>query len=262
MDQTIEGVHFTAEATARAVATKAVGRALSDLAATAARPEQILLSLSAPKDKPESWLRALIAAASERAAQFGADLVAGDLACAPGGVHISVTALGSLRVKGRAPGRDRARAGQLVLLTGPTGGSIRGRHLKIEPRIAEGQWLHAQGATAMMDVSDGLALDLTRMAAQSGVGIVLETVPIHRDAKWLARQDGCSAWQHALTDGEDHELMATIDRKSWAAARARAKRQFPALQVVGRVVEGRGLQVVTEGGKLERWKGVGGWLHG
>ena len=262
VDQTIEGVHFTADASPRSIATKAVGRALSDLAATAARPEQVLLSLSAPKGKSEAWLRALITAASDRAAQFGAELVAGDLACAPGGVHISVTALGSLPGKGRAPGRDRARKGQLVLLSGPTGGSIRGRHLNIAPRLDEGQWLHANGATAMMDVSDGLALDLTRLATQSGVGIVLETVLVHRDAKWLARKDGRPARQHALTDGEDHELIATIDRKSWTAVEARARAKFPALLVIGRVVASGGLQVVSERGEVEPWKGSGGWLHG
>lgn len=262
VDQTIEGVHFTSAVSPRSIATKAVGRALSDLAATAARPEQILLSLSAPKSKSDAWLRALIQAASERAAQFGAELVAGDLACAPGGVHLSVTALGSLTTEGRAPGRDRARKGQLVLLTGPTGGSIRGRHLKVEPRVEEGQWLYANGATALMDVSDGLALDLSRVAAQSDAGIVLETVPIHRDAKWLARKDGRSARLHALTDGEDHELIATIDRKSWHAMEARARARFPALLCVGRVVERGGLQVLSESGELDPWTGAGGWIHG
>ena len=262
LDQTIEGVHFESKASAKQVAYKAVGRVLSDLAATAARPRQILLGLTAPKTKSERWLRSVISAASDRANDFGAELVAGDLSCAAGGVHLCVTAIGGLGNTRRPPGRDRARVGQLLLLTGPTGGSLRGRHLAIEPRLEAGQWLHKHGATAMMDVSDGLALDLTRIARQSGVGIQLDRVRIHKDARWLAARDGQTAWLHALTDGEDHELIATIGSRSWNRIRSEAERHFPELQVVGKIVKDPGLRVVEPCGELREWRGRAGWLHG
>ncbi len=262
VDQTIESVHFASDASPAKIALKAVGRALSDLAATAASPRQVLLSLSAPTSKSNRWMRALITGVRQRAAHFGAELVAGDLACAPGPVHVSITALGALDGQRKAPGRDRARAGQLVLLTGPTGGSIRGRHLHIEPRVQEGLWLYRHGATAMMDVSDGLALDLSRICSQSQVGIDLERVRVHRDARWLEKRDGRLAIQHALTDGEDHELIATMNPSDWKRAKPRAARKFPLIEVVGVVRKTGGLRVISENGEWSSWTGRGGWLHG
>ncbi|MFT5285066.1 MAG: thiamine-monophosphate kinase [Planctomycetota bacterium] len=262
LDQTIEGVHFDAAATPKNIANKAVGRALSDLAATAAWPRQILLGLSAPSSKTERWMRAVLSAAANRASDFGAELVAGDLSASPGPVHLSVTAIGELDNSLRPPGRDRARSGQLLLLTGPTGGSLRGRHLNIEPRIAMGHWLHSKGATAMMDVSDGLALDLTRIGKQSKVGIELHQVLIHKDAIWCARRDKRSAWHHAMTDGEDHELIVTIGVQAWERIKTETKRRFPTISVVGKVVKRTGLRVKDEQGQLREWKGSGGWVHG
>ena len=262
VDQTIEGVHFLSETPPKRIAEKAVGRALSDLAATAASPRQILLSLSAPKSKTDRWMRAVIAGAKQRAAEFGADLVAGDLACAPGSVHLSVTAIGEVLGGGRPPGRDRARPGQVVLATGPTGGSLRGRHLKIKPLVEEGLWLHKNGATAMMDVSDGLAIDLSRICSSSEVGIDLERIRVHRDARWMEKCDGVSALEHALTDGEDHELIATMSQANWNRAKRSAAHRFPAMEVVGVVRKKGGLRIPSENGEWKSWRGRGGWLHG
>jgi thiamine-monophosphate kinase len=155
-----------------------------------------------------------------------------------------------------------------VLLTGPVGGSLLGRHLSIEPRFAEGRFLHAAGAHALMDVSDGLALDLARLARRSGVRIDLERVPVHADADRAARRDGRSARDHALSDGEDHELLATISARAWRRVAARARRRFPRLVVVGRVRAGSGLFLARAGASrgdaraLVRWDGWGGWIHG
>jgi thiamine-monophosphate kinase len=95
-----------------------------------------------------------------------------------------------------------------VLVTGPVGGSIQGRHLELTPRIAAGRALHDAGVRAMMDVSDGLALDLDRMARLSGVAILLEHVPLHADASARSACTGRTPLDHALHDGEDHELLA------------------------------------------------------
>ncbi len=263
-DQTIEGVHFADDARATAVGRKAVSRALSDLAATAARPRAVLLAIAAPGTTPERWMRAAIRGVDEQARRFGAALVGGDLAAHAGPRALTVTALGELAGRRRPPGRDRARAGDVVLLTGPVGGSRRSRHMRIEPRVAEGEWLHANGARALMDVSDGLALDLSRVAAASGVRIDLESVPVHRDARRAARDDGAlSARDHALFDGEDHELIATLRPSAWRKIEEHAARAFPGLRPIGRVRDGAGLWfAVEDGGALERWSGGGGYRHG
>ena len=260
-DACIEGVHFDARTDARAAGGKAARRALSDLAATGARPRALLLTLSAPKSARESRLRGLIEGVRSAARRFGADLVGGDLACHRGPLHLAVSALGEYEFAGRAPGRDRARAGDLVLLSGPVGGSRAGRHLVFEPRLAQGRFLAAAGAHALMDVSDGLAWDLFRLAraAQVAIELELERVPVHADA----RRAGWDALEHALHDGEDHELIACIAPADWKRCAARARRRFPALCVVGRVVRGRGLVLRDARGRARRWNArQGGWKHG
>ena len=261
VDQTVEGVHFAPGTPAAKVGAKAAGRALSDLAATAARPTALVLALAAPPDAEEAWLKRALAAVGERGARFGAELVGGDLAAAPGPIHLSVTALGVLEGRRRPPGRDRATPGQDVLITGPVGGSRARRHLAIEPRVAEGRWLWERGATALMDVSDGLAWDLHRLARASGVRIDLEFVPVHPDAERAARASGKGARWHALHDGEDYELIATLAPGRAERALAAARRVCPGLVRIGRVRRGSGLHVQADGA-FARWTWEGGWRHG
>lgn len=263
VDQTIEDVHFEPGTAPRLVGHKAAARALSDLAATAAEPRALLLALAAPGEVRERWLRAAIAAVDATARAHGATLVGGDLARHAGPLALSVTAVGELTGSTRSVGRDRARAGDVVLLTGPVGGSRLGRHLRFEPRIDEGLWLHAHGARVLMDVSDGLALDLSRIAAASRVRIDVDEVPLHADARRAARASGRTALEHALGDGEDHELIATLPATAWRRCAARAQRDFPALRPIGRVRRGRGLWIPhEEDGSPVRWDGRGGFRHG
>ncbi|MEM8713365.1 MAG: hypothetical protein AAGG01_20660, partial [Planctomycetota bacterium] len=167
-----------------------------------------------------SWILAALSGANAAANEHGAELVAGDLASAPGPIALSVTALGSVPLGARLVGRDRAEAGQVVVVSGPLGGSLEsGRHLRPVPRIAEGIAIAAAGATAMMDVSDGLVWDLYRLARASEVVVELEVaaVPVHPDAQG----DSLSkAQQKALSDGEDHELIATLQPAAWESFRA------------------------------------------
>jgi thiamine-monophosphate kinase len=273
-DQTVLGVHVEVDVAPRRFGAKAVARTISDLAATAARPHATLLALRAPKESSATWLRAVLDGARRRAEALGAPVVAGDLTCAPGPAQLSVTALGTLPGRRTPPGRDRARAGQVLVLTGPCGGSRARRHLVIEPRLAAGEALWRAGATALMDVSDGLGLDADRLARASGVRLVLERVPIHRDARAAARASGREPLDHALEDGEDHELLATLP----VAAARRLLRDglpgAPAAAVVGRVEGARRAQVglwldlaAPEECSDERarapvrWRGRG-WIHG
>ncbi len=165
IDQCIEGVHFAPGTSARLAGAKAAARALSDLAASAALPRALLFSASFPPETRESFIRAAIQSVADSARRFGCELVGGDLACARGPVVLSVAAIGELGPGGRAPSRDLVRSGDIVLITGAVGGSQLGRHLRIEPRIAEGRWLWQHGARAMTDLSDGLARDVARLAA-------------------------------------------------------------------------------------------------
>lgn len=265
VDQTIEGVHFEPTSAPALVGRKAAARALSDLAATAARPLAILVALSAPRNRSEAWIRSVLAGARAAAQSCGADLVGGDLACARGPACISVTAVGVTTGRRAAPGRDRARPGQTLVLTGPVGGSLLGRHLRVRPRILAGARLFAAGATAMMDVSDGLAWDLHRLARASGVRIDLdlERVPVHADARAAGLRDGREALDHALHDGEDHELLATLPASRVALARGRIR----GLASIGRVSRGSGLwlhgSLHGSRGEARRWKpSEGGWKHG
>ena len=261
VDQTIEGVHFEGDAAPERVGRKAAARALSDLAATAARPVAILVALTAPPDRSAAWIRSVLAGARAAARSCGADLVGGDLACARGPACISVTAVGEASSLRMAPGRDRARPGQALVLTGPVGGSRLGRHLRIRPRLLAGRQLVSLGATAMMDVSDGLAWDLHRLARASRVRIDLELdgVPVHADARKAASRDGRTPLEHALHDGEDHELVATIPAGRVALARARIR----GLSRIGRVSRGSGVWLHDARGAARRWRpSAGGWKHG
>ena len=213
-DRTEEGVHFESGADPIAIGWKAAARTLSDLAATAATPRALLLSLAAPESRSLVWMQAVIRGVMNAAASQGAFLAGGDLTMTIGPVSLVVSAFGSFAPADESsppPGRDRAKPGQKLFVTGLIGGSLLGRHLKIEPRVVEGLELHKAGATAMMDISDGLAIDASRMAIASNVILEIASLPIHRDAYKRAEETGQSPVHHALFDGEDHELLATMD---------------------------------------------------
>jgi thiamine-monophosphate kinase len=265
LDHCIEGVHVPGPAVASALGRKAANRALSDLAATAATPRGILLGLSAPRERDTRWIRATIQAVRKAAAAVGAELWGGDLAAAPGPARLSVTALGEWTGSGKPVGRDRARVGQWVICTGPLGGSLAGRHLRFEPRVDAGQRLAASGATAMMDVSDGLAWDLHRLARASQVCVELFDVQIHRDARRTARASGKTALWHALHDGEDHELIATLSESDALRVQSAAARRGESWTLIGRVRRGRGLRLTGAAADSDprEWSpDEGGFRHG
>jgi thiamine-monophosphate kinase len=263
-DQVVLGVHLELTDPPRWLGRKAVDRTLSDLAACGAEPRGVLLALRLPAEWSEAQVRAVIRAADGRARALGAELLGGDLVAAPGPAAATVSALGELPARGSVPGRDRARPGQVLLLTGPVGGSRLGRHRRIEPRLAAGVALREAGATALMDVSDGLWLDASRLARASGVGLELELarLPLHRDAHRATRSSGQSALEHALGDGEDHELLATLAPRRGAQLLARGLEGCPSARVIGRVVEGQGLRLLDERGAPCSPPTRAGWLHG
>jgi thiamine-monophosphate kinase len=146
----------------------------------------------------------------EMADGFDTVLVGGDTNSWDGPLSISVTLLGEASERGPVR-RNGAKPGDWLLVTGPLGGSIRGKHLTFTPRVREALHLHALAPLhAMIDISDGLAADVYHICRESGCGAVLraETIPITADARALA--DNRTPLEHALGDGEDFELVLAV----------------------------------------------------
>jgi thiamine-monophosphate kinase len=230
-DALVEGVHFRFDLIGwRELGARAAAVNISDLAASGAEPLGLLVTLGVPAETELAHVLELYAGLNER----GVPVNGGDTTRADG-VVLSVTALGHAE---RVPGRLGARPGDDVVVTGPlgaAGAAFRGGRLAPVPdRVAEGKRL-AEVATAMLDISDGLARDATRIATRSGVrlAIELERVPLAPGAE-LAD----------LGFGEDYELLATTSDPLG----------FP---VIGRVEVGDGV-TLTRGGEAYE---LSGWEH-
>lgn len=224
-DPVIERVHFGAGAQAESVGHKALGRVLSDLAAMGGEPLWVLVDLVAPRSVPVKRLEGIYRGIARLARRHRVAVVGGDTSCGKS-LELHIFAVGRV-ARGRAALRSGARAGDLLYVTGSLGGSGQGRHLRFEPRLAEGQWLAEQGwATAMMDVSDGLATDLRRLVAASGTGAVLEAEQVPVSAAAERGRGGRSALERALCDGEDFELLFTVPARKARAFESAWRRQF------------------------------------
>jgi len=190
-DQSIEGVHFLAEQRPATTGHNALARSLSDIAAMGGEPRFCLVSLAAREEKfIAGFYRGLLALAR----RTGMVLAGGDLAHSDK-VYCDVMVCGSAP-RGKALRRSGARAGDLLYVSGRLGKPWGGR---IRPRLELGRALRGR-ATSCMDLSDGLALDLHRLCLESGVGAVVERVPVVRAA----------TIERALHGGEDYELMFTL----------------------------------------------------
>ena len=222
-DPIIEGVHFTADARAEAVGHKALARVLSDIAAMGGEPLWALIDLVAPATASVARLEGLYRGIARLARRHGVAIVGGDTSKGST-LELHVFAVGRLP-KGSAVLRSGARKGDGLYVTGRLGGSGAGRHLTFAPRLAEGVWLRQAGwATAMMDLSDGLATDLRRMSEASGVGAILDPRRIPVSA--AARKMGGSSLLHALSDGEDFELLFTVPARRQDAFEEAWRRKF------------------------------------
>ena len=260
-DMLCEGVHFPAapDYDPRAVGHKAIAVNLSDLAAMASRPEAAVVSVSLPRSGGQSVGEALLEGMLTIATRFNVALVGGDTTSWNGPLAVNVAMLGSVAA-GRIWRRDGCRVGDVVLVTGAVGGSLAGRHLAVEPRVNEARLIADMVAVhGAIDISDGLALDLSRMMQASGCGaeVDLAAVPIHADAVAAAKLDpsGGTPLMRALGDGEDFELLISLaaddaERLLGAIATGRlAGWPGTPLTAIGRVVADRGLVAVSEDGR-------------
>lgn len=256
-DMLMDGRHFDLDRHgAEAVGWKALGVNLSDIAAMAGHPLAALVAVALPRDRAIAVAQGLFAGMRPLADRFGVDLVGGDTNAWDGPLVVSVTVLGEASARGPVL-RSAARPGDAVVVTGPLGGSLLGRHLRPEPRIDEALALSAAVPIhALIDISDGIASDLGHILEESGgLGAVIDeaATPIHADAVAMSEQDGRTPIDHALSDGEDFELCAALAPEDVEGA----KRVVAGLRRIGTFVNEPGLWLRSVSGAIVRVQAEG-----
>ncbi|MCH2063209.1 MAG: thiamine-phosphate kinase [Roseibacillus sp.] len=216
-------VHFLPEDAPGKVGWKAIARTLSDFAAMGGWPRHLLVTLAVPPSCEMRWAEQLYRGMNKCARAYDCSIVGGETSSVPAGapVMISVAGTGTAR-RSQVILRSGGRPGDLLFVTGRLGGSLRGSHLTFTPRLLEANWLVRNFTLhAMMDLSDGLARDLPRLAAASGCGVLLE-----KDS--LPRSRGVTIEQ-ALCDGEDYELLFAVSARTAKRLVPEWRGQFPDL---------------------------------
>jgi thiamine-monophosphate kinase len=242
-DLLLDGVHFRlSETTPARVGRKCLAVNLSDLAAMAARPLAAFVSLALPRDHGLELAQGLYAGLLPLADAFSIPIAGGDTNAWAQPLAVNVTVLGLVE-PGRAWLRSGAKPGDWVLVTGSLGGSLLGHHFDFQPRVHEALLLAERyDIHAAMDISDGLALDLSRLASESRCGACLELdkIPISPAAHQLAQADGRTPLEHALGDGEDFELLLAVSPEEAARLLADQPLAVP-LRKVGQIIPEPGL---------------------
>jgi thiamine-monophosphate kinase len=271
VDAVVEGVHFNREwSSPDRIARKAVATALSDLAAMAADPGEVYVTLGLPRDTGTGWLEQLADGFVSAAAEFGAVLAGGDTVASPV-LFAAVTVVGRAAEGEVLVLRSGAAAGDLVAVTGSFGGAAAGlllleggwtgadddrpdaqlraalveRHVSPRPLLEAGRRLRGSGVTALIDVSDGLAADLGHIAEESGVRLSIDAglVPVQPGVQDVAGPAGRDALDLALGGGEDYELAMTFPRRRLESVRESLGETECPLTVVGVVEAGSGVEV-------------------
>lgn len=265
-DVLVDGVHFTRDRISpRDLGAKAIVVNVSDVAAMGASPRWATVGLVLPPSVEASWVMDLYGGMKAACDEYALSLVGGDISGGEASA-LSVTVMGEV-APGRAVLRSGARPGDRIMVTGRLGAAAGGLELerRADPallgsdwsralleahhrpvaRVAEGLTLAGSGATAMMDISDGLLLDLFRLCAASGAGaaIDLDGVPVAAELAPLAQATGIDPLEFALSGGEDYELLVTIPVVGAPdLAETFSERFGLALTDIGEIVEGSGLR--------------------
>ena len=258
-DLFLEGAHFDPGDDPADLGHKALAVNLSDLAAMGARPVCFTLALALP-ELDDAWLAGFSGGLRELARAHDCALAGGDVSRGARGVCITV--LGALDGDAPALRRDAAHAGDRIGVTGAVGGAAyarrhpdgdaecRRRLHRPEPRVAFGRALRGL-ARAVIDVSDGLLLDLGRLLAASGCGgaVALEEVPLPAAA--AAEQAADGDWVRTLGGGEDYELLFTAPAAAWREIEARAAALELPVRAIGRAESAPGLRATEHGRAVE-----------
>jgi thiamine-monophosphate kinase len=276
VDAIVEGVHFRREgADLRAVGRKALSTALSDLAAMGARPGEAYVVLGAPRDLAEAELQTLADGLLEAAAETGTTLAGGDVTRAPA-LTLAVTVVGHAGHPDEFVSRAGAEAGDVLVVTGELGGAavgllllenpslvaeisettaerLRTRQRDPSPRLRSGRALAAAGATAMIDLSDGLAGDALHLSEASGVALRIDaaSVPLAKGVAEIAAAVGRDPLELAASGGEDYELLAAVPASRLVEASTRiGEAAETTLTPIGEAEAGSGVEIRLPGGGL------------
>jgi len=280
-DMLLEDVDFHCGwTTPRQLGHKSIAVNLSDLAAMGACPRFYTVSLAMPQGVNERWIQEFYTGLTACGTAHGAILIGGDLSSSPKGIMISITALGE-SLKRKVLYRSGGRPGDILYVTGTLGCSSAGLqllqagklhlrsqaqrlalrvHRTPEPRCAAGQWLaQSNFVSCMMDISDGLSMDLSRMCAASHVDaeIRLPDIPVFTESR-LWNYDPLEL---ALHGGEDYELLFAVPKSKKKLLEANYPSEFPKITEIGSMIEGSGKLWVSETGKKRRRLPVRGFDH-
>ena len=269
VDQVADGVHVDlAQTPLEKIGRKAITRNLSDVAAMAAQPLAAVAAASLPRDLTETRATALFDAIRATAQAFDCPLIGGDVSVWNAPLLLSVTVL-AMPV-GDAPPvlRSGAKVGDGIFVSGQLGGSLveidgYTHHLDFTPRLELARQLVMEPAVAlhsMIDLSDGLLGDLRHLCQASGVSAMVDrdALPISSAASVLAGQTGKPAWVHAMTDGEDYELLFTASGSpSGEVTRIGSVVETANDQVMIQLHDAQGQPVIWQ----DDWGRPGGWEH-
>jgi thiamine-monophosphate kinase len=274
VDALVDGVHFRRErASLCQIGRKALAVALSDLAAMGAEPGEAYVVLGVPDDLDEDGCVELLDGLAELAAATGTSIAGGDLTRAPA-LTLALTVVGHAPAPELLVTRAGARPGDVLALTGELGGAAAGllaldadgdpepgavrealveRQLEPRPRLEEGRALAAAGATAMIDLSDGLGGDATRLAEASGAALRIKAgaLPLAAGVAEAAAAAGRDPLQLAVSGGEDYELLVALPPERLEAAAASLREATGvALTRIGEVTAGAGVEIRQPDGRL------------
>jgi thiamine-monophosphate kinase len=277
-DAVIEGVHFFPGDPAQAIAKKALRANLSDLAAKGAEPLGFLLTLAMPKSIDEEWVAAFADGLAADIEAFDCALLGGDTDATPGLLSVSITAFGTVP-HGKMVRRAGAKAGDAIVVSGTIGDAALGLALRRDPKLAKSAKLSAQEeayllerylvpqprttlaktlrahAHAAMDISDGLAGDLAKLAMVSGISAEVEVdkLPLSPAARKLLEHDQALI-QTICTGGDDYEILAAISRDAFPAFEKAARESRVVLTEIGSAAGGEGIAIKGPNGRALSFK--------